>query len=291
MTTRRSFVLSTVLLAVDCLSACGGGPGAEPPTDDRGAVRARLSTCLGMPLSFTVATLRTEPFANVDGDLEGCIAAAPDCTAVRACLGLEQDCTGSNRCEGNRAVTCEEIGEGFKGERHDDCEQSSENPLCTVIDVGTGPGAVCNAGPCEDERCDGDVAVACQGGVQVRTPCGPDGVCVRDANGVFCAEPRTCTRDYCDGSFAVFCRSGVVESRQDCTAFVANGYCRDDNSVVDCRSRLKDPRCSEDEPFSEGCDGPDGFACYVGARYRVACSEFAARCVTSERGHARCQPL
>jgi hypothetical protein len=305
---RRAFVVSSMLLAVGWLNACGADAGTASSTDDmasasagtasaiddQGAVRARLSVCTGMPLLFTVATLRTEPFSNLQGDVEGCVAAASDCTAVRACLGLQHDCIGSNRCEGDRAVTCEEIGETFNAERYDECGQSPDNPFCTLVDVGTGPGAVCNAGACEegeDERCDGDVAVACQGGVQVRTPCGPGRTCRLGAAGVFCSEPKTCSHDYCDGNSVVFCREGVVESRHDCAAFVANGFCRDDHGSVDCRSRLVDPECSEDEPFSEGCDGEDGFACYVGARYRVTCSSFAARCVISDSGTASCQPL
>jgi hypothetical protein len=276
------------LLIGALLSACSAGSLAEPLVDER-AVRARLSACAGTPFLFTVRALASEPFVNLVGDVEACVAEAVDCAGVTACLGLDVPCAGENRCEGTRAVTCAHFDNTLSAERYTDCSKDDLNPFCDVIDAGTGAFAACNAGPCAGDRCEGDVAVRCAEGVEMREACGPSKRCVSGSTGVFCAELQSCMRDHCQGDLAVICRDGAAEVAQDCSAFVARGVCRDDSGSIECRSLQQHPECSDGEPFTAGCDGDDGYACYVGARYQIACSQFGGgRCVTDEFGQSHC---
>lgn len=274
-------------------TACAAEAPAESPAAladehaDEQAVRARLSACAGTPFLFTIGALSAEPFLDSQGEVEACVAAAPDCPAVTACLGLNEPCTGDNRCESTTAVRCAYFDRGLSAELRTDCTNDTANPFCDVVDVGTGPFAICNAGPCAGDRCDDNVAVRCSDSVEVREPCGPNRRCVTGSTGVFCAEPHTCTRDHCQGNSVAICRDGFVEATHDCTTFVADGYCQDDSGTVDCRSPPH-PDCPADEPFTEGCDGDDGYACYVGARYRIACSEFGGGCAIDELGQSHC---
>jgi hypothetical protein len=253
------------------------------------AVRARMSACLGTPFLFTVRAFKSTPFVDLPGDPEGCVAAAPDCAHVLTCLRLDRPCSGENHCEHAGATLCERLPNGIEHETLDDCAGDEANPICSVVDTGTGTFAVCNSGRCDAESCDGDVAVRCIGGVQVRIPCDSATHCVNGTTGVFCAKPQSCTRDHCEGNSATVCRDGSVEVEQDCGEFVADGVCRDEHGIVECRSRVSHLGCPDDEPFTDGCDGSDGFACYEGARYEIACSLFAGgHCVTDNSGQSHC---
>jgi hypothetical protein len=270
------------LLALVAAAGCDaeGGP---PPTprltaDDLGAVRARLSACLGSTMSQAVAfggpaALSVGSDATID-----CVASSSDCAGVTACLGLDgPPCDGEGRCEGNVAVACVKLPNGSRVEVPDDCGARTDgNNRCDVVDDdGAGIFALCNAGPCAGDRCAGDERVYCLGGVEIREPCAAGGlVCATDWEGPFCALPEPCAADHCDGDAAVICRGGHVGWREECAALMPGGRCRADGALIGCVADPPDPACAGGEPYRSTCDGVAGVACYAGARLSVDCPAF-----------------
>jgi len=161
------------------------------------------------------------------------LAAAPDCTAVRACFGMtlvaDPSCTARTiTCEGNNMVTC---SDGVRSTIS--CPDAS-----LTLRVGTGAtcvmtstGALCGDASCSaaTATCDGSVAKVCNTdkGVLLSVDCASygqtctSGACTSAGGGGTCA---TSTPASCDGASIVRC-SGGVELRTDCSALVTGASC------------------------------------------------------------------
>lgn len=108
-----------------------------------------------------------------------------------------------------------------------------------VVDAGPVDAGAADAGrpidsgppPCTADRCDGDVARICVGGVLTEMPCAPEGRCVESDTGARC-EPYSCTPGAtacsADGTAAETCNaSGTELSSEPCSrGCVAPGTCR-----------------------------------------------------------------
>lgn len=292
----RSAIALLWVLAVGITSACAG-PGPVPAliVEDEGGVRARVSACLGYSLSAAVAFSGPEVTAGMTEQVVACVAGSGDCAGVRLCLGLAgPSCSGDGRCEDGVAVHCPTLPNGWRSEIREDCAADPVgNTGCAVIDDnGKGVFAVCQAGSCRGNRCEGNTLISCRGSVEVRNDCASRGrVCVVDAGQAFCALPEACARDHCQGTTALLCRGGHAELRQDCAALVPGGRCRDRSGAVDCVAATWDPTCPTDEPYLSRCAGAAGEVCHAGARLEVDCAAFqGGRCeMDAAVSEARCQ--
>jgi len=285
--------------AVALLVVSGCGPNAPSATpwltvQDVGAVRARLSACLGYTMSQAVAFgSPIDAYGHDDASI-ACIARSPDCPAVLACAGVGGPaCDGAGRCDGDVAVSCVRLPNGRGVEMRDDCAARTDgNSQCAVVDDGgKGIFAACHAGPCTNDRCEGDVLVSCFGPVEIRSSCLSLGqICSSDGTGPLCTFAAACAIDHCDGTTAVLCGAGHEAIRQDCAALMPDGHCRAQGAVVDCFAAPPDPACGTGEPYSSRCDGASGLVCYAGARLQVDCAAFGATCEADPAlGEARCR--
>ena len=163
------------------------------------------------------------------------LAAAGNCTAVRACFGMtaaiDSSCSSTRfvTCDGNNLVTC---GDGVRSTVS--CPDAS-----LLLGVGAGAtcimtsalDALCGDAACtvDSASCDGSVAKACiaSEGVAVSIDCArygqtcTSGGCTAAGGGGACASG---TLPSCSGTAITRCRGGV-ELRSDCAALVSGGSC------------------------------------------------------------------
>jgi hypothetical protein len=251
---------------------------------DASALRARVSTCLGIDALSAVATFGPEELEGVSDATIECLEATSDCDGVLACFGWMRDsCSGTDACENSTALRCRSLKNHIRVLTSEDCAQSAEgNHQCTVVDDGKSVMAVCNSGVCSGDRCEGDVRIHCSGNVEVRENCAlEDRICADTGVGIFCVLPETCPRDHCEGNTAVGCLGDHVALRLNCADVVASGRCSEDG----CFAETWHPKCPTGEPYVSFCDGSRAFACNVGALYETRCGDFLdGRCEPNERG-------
>lgn len=257
-----------------------------------------MSACLGFSLPAAFGF-----FAPVD---EGgpslaettCLANAADCPSVLACVGRDgRACPGDANCDGDVAVHCPALPNGLRSETREPCSaDAAGNTGCAVADdQGKGIFAVCNAGPCQGERCEDDVRVSCFDGVEIRTDCAHQGrICLFDAAvaSAACVLPEACGADHCEGTLAVSCSANRrVAARVDCSRAVPGGICQDSHGAVQCAAAVWDPACPADQPFTGWCDDTLGVICFAGARVTVDCAAFpGATCQQADgSAAARCR--
>ena len=263
--------------------------------DDRDGLRARVSACLGSDFSAAVTFFGPEQLSQISASEVRCVEGSGDCATLVACLGLSGPaCAAEDRCEDGVAVRCFRLPNGITSEVRQRCgEGESPNSRCSVVDdQGKGIAALCNVGPCLQPRCQGDVAVACIGDVEIQIDCAAQGRrCAIDEGGPSCVLPATCQRDHCDGGAAVLCRAGAVRDRYDCAAIIPDGRCRDRNGLVECVAPVWDPACPTDEPYASWCEGDAGVTCNGGVRFEVDCPSFlGGTCVEDDNAsRARCR--
>jgi hypothetical protein len=293
MSTRWTLLRVGAAVVAGHALSCSAPPADRAPAPvtiaDTGALRARVSACLGFSAEMTVSFFGPPLVEGAGPDAKACIDDTLDCDGVLSCVGLSRgECT--TQCTGSRALFCDVLDNHVATTASEDCAGNLDgNLLCSVVDI-TGERAQCVAGPCLGERCEGTVRIACRGGFEVREDCARAGKqCVDGAGtGVFCGSSSRCERDHCSGNTAVRCRDGRAHVEQECAELVAGGRC---HGQGECRSEVWHPDCPSDVPFLSFCKGDAARACYAGALYEVACDEFlGGRCVPRERGDGvRCR--
>ncbi|HJL18261.1 MAG TPA: hypothetical protein RMH99_21535 [Sandaracinaceae bacterium LLY-WYZ-13_1] len=269
--TRALLLFSTVLVA-----GCSAG-GDVSNVAPAAAVR---SACFGAPLAPELqraAYLRSlegaDPRAFYGRDLS-CAAGAGSCPAYLECLDVEagracpsEDVPASGRCLDD--VTVERCFEGMV--RTVACgDDPHGNGRCFL---GAGREALCRAGPCDavGSRCDGDVAVACDGALEQRTDCSLIGAtCAVGAAGAACVhEVEACTEDRCGDDTTFFeCVEGAGSLRHDCTLAFEGGRCGQVDLMPRCVPPL--PECPDGEIE---CDGDEARVCVGGEWLGVSCAE------------------
>jgi hypothetical protein len=284
--------LGAVVAGGQALS-CSAPPADETPGPaaivDTGAVRARVSACLGLSAEMAVSWFGPPLVQGVGPDAKACLEHTLDCDGVLSCTGLTRgECT--TQCAGSRALACDVLDNSVATMASEDCAGNLDgNLLCRVVE-SAGARAQCVAGACRGERCEGAVRIGCRGGVEIREDCARAGKQCIDGTGtgVFCGSASSCERDHCTGNTAVACREGSTYIEQDCAELVAGGRCHGDG---ECRSELWHPDCPTGMSFLSFCEGDAARACYLGALYEVACDEFqGGRCAPRERGDGvRCR--
>lgn len=216
---------------------------------DKAIFGGKANPCAIMP-GATAFTL-CDRFARVDCEVSGsrlfgesCAASGRTCDAVGSSSG---DCTGtdghkctSTRCQSTRIHVCANSGvdNGF------DCASFGAG-TCTDSDAGGGPACdpsgtttACVATPAVS--CEGNVAVGCPTGLEVRVDCtNITGRCTPNALGSgntfdvsrACTIPKAvtdggaggCTDDLCQGAQLVACVRGAQSLPIDCAALKLGG--------------------------------------------------------------------
>jgi hypothetical protein len=216
-------------------------------------------------------------------------AAAGDCTAAFACIGLETidgGCTPG--CDGDRAVSCGAVGFAT----HCPSALFSTGPTCT--DAAGSP-ACGGTAACEgtEAACEGTFLLECQGGVLRGGDCARYGLtCVAAGGFARCTDGTTTPCDgqnypRCDGDVVVRCESNL-EVRHRCA-----------HDVVGCHVLADDPDgyCglgSDCDPLVDdgSCDGDALTFCAAGIRRTVDCAALGfAGCQPADGlGASRCTP-
>jgi hypothetical protein len=263
------------LLAVAAVSACEVAGPAAPALTDVGALRAKVSACLGVEAAAAFSFFWPEYLGGA-ADARPCVAAARDCAGVLACAGYQgAGCSpDDDRCEGGVAFACLTLSSGLQVERRSDCAADAiGNGVCSVADDPKyGRGAFCHAGSCAAEHCDGDVVVRCRGGFEVRTDCAGEGQGCTESDGqASCAFAETCAADRCEGDVIEICSAGRITLRERCSELVPGTTCADWMGLVECTAASPSAGCASEMQFASWCDGPLAVTCIGGVRAELDC--------------------
>ena len=190
------------LMAFAAVCGCDAAGPAAPALVDDGALRAKVSACLGIDTPDAFTFFWPQYLGGVPG-ARACVAAAGTCTDVIACAGyLRAGCTAADdRCDAGKAVACLVLTSGLTVEAATTCDGDPRgNTLCSIEDDAKyGRGAFCHGGSCAREHCEaGGILVRCRGGLEVSSDCGAEGKACAEADGqAYCAYDDTCTADRC----------------------------------------------------------------------------------------------
>ncbi len=291
----------TMLVLVGSVGFWGGcsskSHSSRPQADaDEGAVRAKLSACQGYGLDGTVSETLAAPDSFL-GMVRSCVAATDDCNEVIRCTGVEpKACVPPGTCEGSAFRACDKFSNGVTYEWVVDCtamtgglcslDSKSGRLTCSSTDVA------CNAG--QGGRCDGNTAVSCESGFELRQNCSSVGLTclpLQNTDQAICATEARCAASHCDGDFAVSCLGGAERERLDCGTRVPQGTCEVVDGAPTCVASEPSPDCPVGVRYISWCEGDVGVACVQGARVATDCTAFRnAHCVEdAAQGTGRCE--
>jgi len=285
-----------VAFAVICGCDAAGPP--APALADDGALRAKVSACLGIDTPDAFTFFWPQYLGGAAG-ARACVAAARDCADVVACAGyLRAGCTAEDdRCDAGKAIACVALTSGLTVEAAITCDGDQlGNTLCSIEDDAKyGRGAFCHGGGCAREHCEADgVLVRCRGGLEVRTDCGAEGKTCAEADGqAYCAYDEPCTADRCAGDTIEICGGGRVTVRERCGELVPGSTCTNRNGLVECLAETPSPGCADETDFQSWCDAGVAVTCLAGVRAEADCGALPdGRCestVSDDLSMARCR--
>lgn len=258
---------------------------------DDAHTQAKLSACLGSDISSSIAFFQPPLLGGYAGedDVRLCLKAATTCAAVRECTGYSlTECEqGSFRCEGSVALTCSSTKQPMALESRRDCAvDPAGNHQCAVGKDSKGETlAFCHAAaPCNESRCDQDVAAYCVGGWEQRLDCRASGrVCVQNDNVVRCVFPAECVRDECSGDILRVCSDGRVLLEGACSVVIPGTTCVQNDSTASCEPVVTAPDCLAHPTNDQWCEGNVSVTCMYGVRFEIDCSVL-------QGGHCKYRP-
>jgi len=267
---------SLLALAVTATGCGAPEPVAAAPLVDVGALRAKVSACLGLDAAAAFTVFWPAPLGGVAGARD-CVAAAHDCTKVLACAGYaDPGCSAADdRCDGGTAFACVPLASGLMVARASVCAGDPlGNDTCSIADDAKyGLGAFCHGASCAAERCDGSVVVRCRGGFDVREDCAAEGKTCAELDGQpFCAYPESCDRDRCAGGVIELCNGGRITLRERCDDLVPGTTCTDRMGLVECLAAVPSADCSTETDFQSWCESGVAVTCLAGVRAEVDCA-------------------
>jgi hypothetical protein len=296
LTGRGVGALVAALAASVALTACqADGAPAQTLADD-GALRAKVSVCLGIDAAAAFTFFWPEHMGGAP-DARNCVAAAAGCADVLACAGYTRaGCTAADdRCDGGKAIACLALTKDLTVVAESSCEADpAGDTVCSIEDdLKHGRGAFCHGGACAGERCDGSTIVRCRGGLEVRSDCAREGKGCAVAYGeAFCAYEQTCAVDRCAGDVIELCESGRVVVRERCGDLVTGSACTDGMGRVECLADVASDGCADKIEFQSWCEGATAVTCFAGVRAEMDCGALAdGRCAETMRDtlpEARC---
>ena len=259
------------LLALAVMAGCeSSAPDAAAPLVDVGALRAKVSACLGLDAAAAFTVFWPAPLGGVTG--------ARDCADVLACAGYaDPGCSAANdRCEGGTAFACVTLASGLTVGQASVCAGDPlGNDVCSIADdTKYGLGAFCHGASCAAEHCEGSVVVRCRGGFDVREDCAEEGgkTCAELDGQPFCAYPESCDADRCTGGVIELCNGGHITLRERCDDLVPGTTCTDRMGRVECLANAPSPDCSSETGFQSWCESGLAVTCLAGVRAEVDCA-------------------
>lgn len=203
-------------------------------------LRARISLD-----ASTISGLRIAPSSfGIDADDIDCVlAAGSDCTAVRACFGVEiyadDRCVGPPRqsCDGNTVDTCvfDTSGSNLPPVRFRwDCGSN----LCDAAATR------CDPPPCSGLAiCRADYLVADCTPTPTETRCDPGTMCLEhDATASCVGAGPECMRTHCEGETVIVCDTADLRTRATIDCAPIDAHCTEDASGARCVPH--NPTCS-----------------------------------------------
>jgi hypothetical protein len=266
------------LLALAVMAGCDAPePAAAAPLVDVGALRAKVSACLGLDAAAAFSVFWPAPLGGVAG-AHDCVAAARDCTDVLACAGYTgPGCSAANdRCEGGTAFACVTLASGLTVGQTSVCAGDPlGNDVCSIADDAKyGLGAFCHGDSCAAEHCEGSVVVRCRGGFDVREDCAAEGAktCAELDGQAFCAYPESCDADRCTGDVIELCNGGRITLRERCDDLVPGTTCTDRMGLVECLPNAPSADCANETGFQSWCESGVAATCIAGVRAEADCA-------------------
>jgi hypothetical protein len=305
---------ATAVVAFIVLAACHAESPSSPGLTERIDRAARTCAKVASCAHPHDAPRDRDPSACVDAwvaraaadvnPFEACVAAAPGCEQVDACMRARGDAVATaycranhasagarSGCDGNRLVECSE---------DDPAESSSTDCAAFGATCGDVPqtgglmtracvsATLCPPGAPE-VRCQGEhVILGCRDGAVDRTACLGNARCeehsVAGAPSAICEPPA---HRHCDAVGKKWCEGGKLVSCQphgpfgeavvsDCAAL---GLACDEHAVTGAACVAPGPRGCDHA--AARCDGDALTFCAAGRRFRVACADL---------GFAACDP-
>lgn len=212
-----------------------------------------------------------------------CVLEADDCATTRACspdaptdTACDDD-TFEPRCDGDVYVYCGDFASPSGYEAREDCyDELSGNTTCRVHD---GMAGCVSAEACDGpERCEGDVAIRCEGGLARRNDCSlGGGTChfyAEDGYAGCVVAPTGCQP--CDGNVANRCSGDVLNDRFDCSLL---GLECQPEADGDGTCGAAEPECGEG---NERCEGDVAEVCIWGKWTTFDCSLVGATCAARD---------
>jgi hypothetical protein len=270
------------LLALAVMAGCDSSePDAAAPLVDVGALRAKVSACLGVDAAAAFTVFWPEPLGGVAGARD-CVAAARDCVDVLACAGYaDPGCSAANdRCDGGTAFACVTLASGLAVAQATACAADRlGNDVCSIADdVKYGVGAFCHGASCTAEHCEGSVIVRCRGGFDVRADCAAeDGKTCAELDGqAFCAYAESCDADRCTGGVIELCNGGRITLRERCDDLIPGTTCTDRMGRVECLATTPSADCASGTDFQSWCESGVAVTCLGGVRAEADCAALPA---------------
>ena len=291
---RRALVVG--LAASLVLPACQTADAPAQALADDGALRAKVSVCLGIDAAAAFTFFWPEYMGGAP-DARNCVAAAGGCADVLACAGYTRaGCAAADdRCDGGKAIACVALTRDLSVVAERSCEGDPDgNATCSIEDdLKHGRGAFCHGGACAGERCEGSTIVSCRGGLEVRYDCAREGKgCAVAYDEAFCAYEQACTVDRCAGDVIELCTSGRVVVRERCGDLVPGSACADRMGRVECFADAPTEGCADKTEFQSWCEGTTAVTCFAGVRAEMDCGALSdGRCAETMRDalpEARC---
>jgi hypothetical protein len=266
------------LLALAVMAGCDSSqPGPAAPLVDVGALRAKVSACLGVDAAAAFTVFWPEPLGGVAGARD-CVAAARDCADVLACAGYaDPGCSAADdRCDGGTAFACVTLASGLAVKQATVCAGDPlGNDVCSIADDAKyGVGAFCHGASCNAEHCDGSVIVRCRGGFDVRADCAAEGgkTCAELDGQAFCAYAESCVADRCTGGVIELCNGGRITLRERCDDLVPGTTCTDRMGRIECLANTPSADCSNGTDFQSWCESGLAVTCLAGVRAELDCA-------------------
>jgi hypothetical protein len=210
--------------------------------------------------------------APIYGEIFRCVLRSQgNCAAVQSCFGAISDCTSSDftaYCKANVAYTCDLLD---KRVYTLDCSHAG---LKCQVDKANPFAASCGCDGAFQRRCDGNVAVSCQGGQAIGVDCAARGMVCNEGACQFGQSPQSCDpRTFaakCEGATALQCQKADGKGEH----YVARVDCAQQTTLRRCEAGScvrTDTACGDD--FNRCTARGDMEACIDGSWKTFACTQ------------------